>query len=334
MNTSDIKSIYNVCIVGSGPAAFSAAVYLARSELKPVLFTGYEIGGQLMLTNDVENYVGIPLISGPDLINQMTEHATKFGTEIIYKKIVDIKKDRDKNGMQIFILEDNLKNIYYSYSVIIATGASAKWLGIESEDKFKGYGVSGCATCDGLFFKNKIVCVVGGGNAAMEEVLFLSNIVKKIYLIHRGDSFPKAEKILVNRVLNKSNDPSKKIEILYNKCIHEILGNESEDGLKNVTGIILKDTKNLDKENIKIELDGIFIAIGHTPNTGCFANLVHLNSNNYIQTYGKTTKTSCPGIFAAGDVQDDRYRQAITAAGTGCMAALDVNEYLGEIGLI
>jgi thioredoxin reductase (NADPH) len=333
-NLSQDQKISKVMIIGSGPAAWSAAVYCARANLEPILFAGDESGGQLMITNDVENYTGFEFVTGPELIQKMQNHAEKFGTKILYKKISRVEKTKDLNGLTVFVLHDYSGEKYFSYSVIISTGAKARWLEIDSERKFKGFGVSGCATCDAFFFKGKVVAVVGGGNTAMEEALFLTNFAKKVYVIHRGSSFPRAEKILVNRLTHKSEGENPKVEFFMNKIVHEILGEETGNS-KKVTGVLLADSKDpLQKELIKIDLDGVFIAIGHDPNSENFCDLVKIKDNKYIQTEAKTTKTSCPGVFAAGDIQDDRYRQAITAAGTGCMAALDVNEYLGDLGLI
>lgn len=306
-------------ILGSGFAGWTAAIYAARANLNPIVITGDEVGGQLMVTNDVENYPGFEKITGPELMDKVQKHAEAFGTKVINDHInkFEVKQENSKN---IFIMYGSKIN-YQASAVIIATGARAKWLGLESEMKFLGAGVSGCATCDGFFFKNKIVAVIGGGNTALEEALFLTNFATKVYLIHRRDTF-KAEKILQDR-LHKNN----KIEIIWNHEVTEIIGDESP---KKVTGIKLK--SKIDQTIKDLELDGVFVAIGHEPNSNIFKNITGLNidSNNYIITKANSTQTGIDGLFAAGDIQDHIYRQAITSAGTGCMAALDAERYLSE----
>jgi thioredoxin reductase (NADPH) len=316
------NSEYKLIIIGSGSAGYSAAVYAARANLNPVIITGNDIGGQLMITTDVENYPGIPETTGPELMEKMKLHAEKFNTKIIYDHIKKIEVQR-KNGANHFILYGNFKETKYeAQSIIIATGASAKWLGISNEEKFLGYGVSGCATCDGFFFKNKIVAIVGGGNTAAEEALFLTKFASKVYIIHRRDSM-RAEKILQERL--KANP---KIEFLWNRVVDDIIGEENP--VKKVTHLRLKST-DVNQIEEDLPVDGVFIAIGHKPNSDVFSGIVDIDQNGYIITKGKSTETSLEGIFAAGDIQDSIYRQAITSAGTGCMAALDAEKYLEKL---
>ncbi|MFT6106565.1 MAG: thioredoxin reductase (NADPH) [Rickettsiales bacterium] len=305
-----------VIIIGSGPAGYSAAIYAARANLKPILVHGMQPGGQLTITTDVENYPGFAdAIQGPWLMEQMEEQAKNVGTNIIsdHIKKVDFSK-------KPFTLIGESDDIYEADSIIICTGAQAKWLGIPSEKKFQGYGVSGCATCDAFFFKNKEVIVVGGGNTAMEEALFLTNHCSKVYVVHRRDEF-RGEKILQDRI---SNNP--KIEVIWNHELEEVTGTENPN---NVTGAILKNSQNGELKEMKI--DGIFIAIGHKPNTGLFKETdLKMDDEGYLITIPGTTTTNMEGIFAAGDVQDKIYRQAVTAAGTGCMASLEVEKYLSH----
>lgn len=304
-----------VLILGSGPAGCSAAIYAARANLEPVLVHGMQAGGQLTITTDVENYPGFAnVVQGPFLMEQMIEQSRNVGTKIFEDHI--IKVDFSKRP---FYLEGMAGNKYEANTVIISTGAQAKWLGLESEQKFQGFGVSGCATCDGFFFKNKDVAVIGGGNTAVEEALFLTNHAKKVYLIHRRDEL-RAEKILQDRLFK-----SPKIEMVWNNVLEEILGDENP---KSVTAIKLKNT--IDESIKEINLDGVFIAIGHKPNTELFTNQLEMDGEGYIITKPGTTFTNIKGIFAAGDVQDKIYRQAITAAGTGCMAALDAEKLISE----
>lgn len=301
-----------VLIIGSGAAGYSSAIYAARANLEPIVVTGMQPGGQLTITTDVENYPGFTSIQGPDLMEQMRLHAEKVGVKIINDEIKSLEQQEDN----LFKSYGNFNN-YYSNTIIIASGAQAKWLGIESEKKFQGYGVSACATCDGAFFKNKNVAVVGGGNTAVEEAIFLTRFAKKVILIHRRNTL-RAEKIMQDRLFQNN-----KIEVLWNHTIQEILGETTE---KKVTSIMVRSTQT---NNIKkIEIDGIFIAIGHVPNTNIFKNLVEMDEQGYITTNLGTTLTSHPGIFAAGDAQDKVYRQAIVAAGSGCMAALDAQKFL------
>tara|TARA_B100001250_G_scaffold413937_1_gene449860 strand:- start:4887 stop:5837 length:951 start_codon:yes stop_codon:yes gene_type:complete len=311
--TENIHS--KLLILGSGPAGYTAAIYASRAMLNPVLLTGIEPGGQMTITTDVENYPGFAdVVQGPWLMEQMKEQAISVGTNIIFDTIINV--DLSKKPYQLI---SDSENIYTCDALIIATGAQAKWLGIESEDKFKGYGVSACATCDGFFYKNKKVIVVGGGNTAVEESLFLTNFANEVKLIHRRDNL-RAEKILQSRL--KEN---KKIEIIWDTELTEIIG--SEDPLS-VNGALLLNKKT--NETKKIETDGIFIAIGHSPSSSIFKNQLNMNDSGYIDTRPDSTKTSIDGIFAAGDVTDEKYRQAVTAAGMGCMAALEAESYLAE----
>ncbi len=304
-----------VLIIGSGPAGCTAALYAARAGLEPIMVQGRQPGGQLTITNDVENYPGFAdSVTGPELMDQMTKQAQKFGVRTIQKDVVSI----DLNSRP-FRAQDDSQGLYLSSSVIIATGASAKWLGIESEKKFMGFGVSSCATCDGFFYKNQNVIVVGGGNTAAEEAIYLSSIAKKVTLIHRRDKL-RAEQILQKRIFATPN-----IEILWNSNLVEVLGKENGSD-KNVTGAWILNHDIL--ETRQLDAQGIFIAIGHSPNTSLFTNSLHCDEEGYIITEPGSTKTSVAGVFAAGDVQDKIFRQAITAAGTGCMAALEAQKFL------
>jgi thioredoxin reductase (NADPH) len=307
-----------VLILGSGPAGYTAAVYAARANLNPLLITGMAQGGQLMTTTEVDNWpADVHGVQGPELMQRFLEHAERFKTEIIFDHInaVDLSK-------RPFTLKGDTEE-YTCDSLIIATGASAKYLGLPSETAFMGRGVSGCATCDGFFYRNEICCVVGGGNTAVEEALYLSNIASKVYLVHRRDKF-KAEPILVDKLMEKV--ASGKIELKTFQTLDEVLGDAT-----GVTGIRLKSTK--DDSTHDITLKGCFIAIGHAPNTEIFQGQLDM-AGGYIVTQGGlkgfATQTSSPGVFAAGDVQDHVYRQAITSAGTGCMAALDAQRFLEQ----
>ena len=307
-----------VLILGSGPAGYTAAVYAARANLNPVLITGMAQGGQLMTTTEVDNWpADVMGVQGPELMQRFQEHAERFKTEIIFDHIN--KVDFSKRPFTLY--GDN--EPYTCDSLIIATGASAKYLGLPSEQAFMGRGVSGCATCDGFFYKGEICCVVGGGNTAVEEALYLSNIAKKVYLVHRRDKF-KAEAILIDKLMDKVANG--KIELKTFQTLDEVLGDDS-----GVTGIRLKSTKDGSTEDLTLK--GCFIAIGHAPNTEIFNGQLEM-AGGYIVTQtdlkGFATQTSVPGIFAAGDVQDHIYRQAITSAGTGCMAALDAQRFLEQ----
>ena len=308
------KNIHSkLLILGSGPAGYTAAIYSARAMLEPTLLTGIEPGGQMTITTDVENYPGFAdVIQGPWLMDQMKGQAESVGTNIVFDTIIDV--DLSKKP---FELKADSGKIYTCEALIISTGAQARWLELESENKFKGYGVSACATCDGFFYKDKRVVVVGGGNTAAEEAVFLTNFAKEVKLIHRRDSL-RAEKILQKRL--SEND---KIEIIWDTEVTEIIGDENPLSVKKV---VLKNNKT----NISSQLntDGVFIAIGHSPSTEIFRNQLEMNNNGYISTAADSTKTNIDGVFAAGDVTDDKYRQAVTAAGMGCMAALEAEEYL------
>ena len=305
----------NTIIIGSGAAGYTAAIYTARANMNPVLVNGQQPGGQMTITTDVENYPGFKdVIQGPWLMDQMKAQAESVGTKIIN----DIITECNFKSKPFELIGDS-KSVYYGKTVIIATGAVARWLGIESEEKFKGYGVSACATCDGFFFKNKIVAVVGGGNTAAEEALYLTLHAKKVFLIHRRDQL-RTEKILQQRLFKNP-----KIQVIWDSNIKEIHGNKNP---KKVTGISITNKKT---EKIKsIDLDGVFIAIGHDPATKIFKNKIKLDKEGYILTDSGSTRTNIPGIFAAGDVADKIYRQAVTAAGMGCMAALDAEKYIAK----
>ena len=300
----------DLAIIGSGPAGYTAGIYASRASLKPVLFEGLESGGQLMLTTDVENYPGFDSgIMGPDLMQIFKKQAERFGTEIKTETINSIKKI--DGGFSL----GSAKDSYEFKSVIISSGASAKWLDVKGEKELQGHGVSACATCDGFFFKEKEVIVVGGGDSAMEEALFLTKFATKVYIVHRRDSF-RASKIMQDRALG--ND---KIEVLWNKEVTEIHGSES------VESVSLADTK--DGSSSEVNIDGVFMAIGHTPNVDFLDGLVELDEKGYVKTgFTTETSTSVPGVFAAGDVADSIYRQAVTAAGTGCQAAIDAERWL------
>lgn len=303
-------------ILGSGPAGYTAAVYAARANLSPVLITGMEKGGQLTTTTDVENWPGDPEgLTGPALMERMHAHAEKFQTEILFDHIN--KVELQNRPFRLF--GDGAE--YTCDALIIATGASARYLGMESEEAFKGKGVSACATCDGFFYRNQKVAVVGGGNTAVEEALYLANIAEEVHLIHRRDSF-RSEKILIDRLMEKVKNGN--IVLHTDRTLDEVLGDNM-----GVTGVRLKSTKNSETEELAVA--GVFIAIGHSPNTAIFGDQLALE-NGYIKVQsgiqGNATQTSIPGVFAAGDVMDHIYRQAITSAGTGCMAALDAERYL------
>ena len=302
-----------VVIIGSGPAGYTAAIYAARALRKPMLISGLQPGGQLTITTDVENYPGFAdVIQGPWLMEQMRAQALHVGTDIVEDLIV--KAELDKRP---FRLTGDSGKVYLADALIIATGAQAKWLGLPSEQKFSGVGVSACATCDGFFFRGKEVAVIGGGNSAVEEALYLANLASKVTLIHRRDSL-RSEKVLQERLFAHP-----KIEVVWNSAVEEIEGTEEPRG---VTGIVIKNLKTGEREERK--LDGVFVAIGHAPATELFKGQVDMKDNGYIRVKPGTTETNIPGVYAAGDVADDTYRQAVTAAGLGCMAALEADRFL------
>lgn len=301
-----------VIVIGSGPAGLTAAMYLGRAGLEPLVIAGVEAGGQLMQTTEVENYPGFPTIMGPELMTKMTEHAQKFGAEILRKDAT--KVDFSSKTFKVWTDSDE----YEAESVIVATGASAKWLGIESETRLKGRGVSSCATCDGFFFKEKDIIVVGGGDTALEEATFLTRFAKTVKIIHRRDE------LRANKQLQKRAEDNPKIEFIWNSEIEEILGENKVEGVKiknNQTG-----------ESSTLDIEGVFVAIGHTPNTKLFDGQLDLDEQGYIKPAKGKTHTNIEGVFVAGDVEDFEYRQAITAAGSGCMAALDLERYLSAKG--
>lgn len=307
--------ILKCLIIGSGPAGYTAAIYAARANLKPVMYTGIEPGGQLMQTTDVENYPGYPTgILGPEMMEDFKKQAERFGTDIRFGIATKVE------------LNGKIKKVYFddgtsveAHTIIIATGASAKWLGLDSEKKLNGNGVSACAVCDGFFFRNQEVALVGGGDTACEEAMYLSKLCKKVHMIVRKDHF-RASKIMQDRVMNAPN-----IEIHWNSETVEISGDNV------VTGVKIKN--NISGEIKDLNITGFFVAIGHQPNTKIFEGMINLDEQGYIITINGTSKTNLEGVFAAGDVQDKHYRQAVTAAGSGCMAALDAERYLTEIGI-
>ncbi|MBX4951262.1 thioredoxin reductase (NADPH) [Rhizobium binae] len=306
-----------VLIIGSGPAGYTAAVYAARAMLKPVLIAGLEQGGQLMITTDVENYPGFAdPIQGPWLMDQMLQQAKHVGAEIVNDLVTEV----DLNQRPFVACTDS-GQVWTADTLIIATGAKAKWLGIESEQHFQGFGVSACATCDGFFYRNKDVIVVGGGNSAVEEALYLSNIAKSVTLVHRRDTF-RAEKILQERLFAKEN-----VKVLWNTEVAEITGMPAKPPMpQSVSGARLRDVRT--GAITEMAIDGVFVAIGHAPATELFKDKLKLKGNGYLWTAPDSTATSLEGVYAAGDVTDDTFRQAVTAAGMGCMAALEAERYL------
>jgi len=315
---SEVKHC-RLLILGSGPAGYSAAVYAARANLSPVVITGVEQGGQLMTTTDVDNWPGdADGVQGPELMARMQKHAERFETEVVFDHI----KEVDLRNRPFRLSGDS--GAYTCDALIIATGASAKYLGLPSEEAFKGKGVSACATCDGFFYKNKPVAVIGGGNTAVEEALYLANIASQVHVVHRRDAF-RAEKILINKLLKKAQGGN--VTIHWNHVLDEVLGDEG-----GVTGIRIRQT--IGEGTTDIDLHGVFIAIGHQPNTAIFEGQLEMD-HGYIQVHsgirGNATATSVAGVFAAGDVADSVYRQAVTSAGSGCMAALDAEKYLDKL---
>lgn len=306
---------YKVIIIGSGPSGLTAALYTGRANLNPLIFEGHQPGGQLTITTEVENYPGFEHgIQGPELMDVMRKQAYRFGAKSVFRNITEV--DFSKRP---FKLTDEEDKIYFAETVIISTGASAKWLGLESEKIFMGYGVSSCATCDGFFFRGMRVVVVGGGDTAMEEANYLTRHASEVILIHRREEF-RASKIMLDRA--KENP---KIKIIMNTVIEEILG-KVEENKKTVTGVRVRNVNT--NEISEIECAGFFTAIGHQPNSGIFLNILDMDENGYLITKKSTTETNIEGVFACGDVQDNYYRQAITAAGTGCMAAIDAERFL------
>ena len=303
-------------ILGSGPAGYTAAVYAARAMLEPVLIQGIQPGGQLTITTDVENYPGFAdPIQGPWLMEQMQAQAANVGTEIITDHIIEVDVTR-----RPFWLKGDSGTTYTADALVISTGAQARWLGLESEERFMGYGVSACATCDGFFYRGKDVMVVGGGNTAVEEALFLTNFANKVTLIHRRDAL-RADKTLQSRLFNNP-----KIDVIWDTVLDEVLGEKNPPG---VTGVRLRNTKT--DQTHEIAVDGVFIAIGHDPATALFKGQLDMKEGDYIITSADSTRTSVPGVYAAGDVTDDIYRQAVTAAGQGCMAALEAERDLAAM---
>ena len=299
-------------ILGSGPAGYTAAIYAARADLQPVLYQGLQPGGQLTITTDVENYPGYPEgVKGPDMMMDFQKQAERFGSDVRFGLVT--AADLSQRPFRVVIDE---KKEVLAETLIIATGASARWLGLESEQKFNGHGVSACATCDGFFYRGLNVAVVGGGDTACEEASYLSKLCKKVYLIHRRDEL-RASKAMQHRVMKAPN-----IEIIWDHVPKEILGDQT------VNGVLLENVKS--GETKRLDVEGFFVAIGHKPNSGVFEGQLDMDGNGYLKTSPDSTRTNIPGVFAAGDVQDHVYRQAVTAAGTGCMAAIEAERFLAD----
>lgn len=311
----EVKEHVKCLILGSGPAGYTAAIYAARANLHPVMYTGMQMGGQLTTTTEVDNFPGYPEgTDGTAMMEDLKKQAERFGTQVRFGMATGV----DFSGkVKKVIVDDN--TLITADSVILATGATAKYLGLESEEKFKGYGVSACATCDGFFYKDKVVAVVGGGDTAAEEATYLAGLCKKVYLIVRRDEL-RASKAMQKRVFNTKN-----IEILWKHQAKEVLGDQVVTGLD-----LYKNKGEANEETLKIDIDGFFLAIGHTPNSDIFKEYLDTDEVGYVQTVPGSAKTNVPGVFACGDLQDNTYRQAVTAAGSGCMAALDAERYLGE----
>jgi thioredoxin reductase (NADPH) len=316
MDNLEAQEHVKCLILGSGPAGYTAAIYAARANLNPVMYTGMQMGGQLTTTTEVDNFPGYPEgTDGTAMMEDLKKQAERFGTQVRFGMATQV----DFSGkLKKVVIDDN--TLITADSVILATGATARYLGLESEEKFKGFGVSACATCDGFFYKDKVVAVVGGGDTAAEEATYLAGICKKVYLIVRRDEL-RASKAMQKRVFNTPN-----IEILWKHQTREVLGDQVVTGLE-----LWKNKGEKGEETTRIDVDGFFLAIGHTPNSDIFKDYLDTDEVGYVQTVPGTTKTNVPGIFACGDLQDKTYRQAVTAAGTGCMAALDAERYLGEL---
>ena len=315
MTTENIEKI-KCLIIGSGPAGYTAAIYAARADMKPVMYTGMQMGGQLTTTTEVDNFPGYPNgTDGTAMMEDLKKQAERFGTEVRFGLATKVKLNSKVGGTHFITIDEN-KQIE-AQTVIISTGATAKYLGIESEQRLIGGGVSACATCDGFFYKGQDVVVVGAGDTAAEEATYLSNICKKVTVLVRKD-FMRASKAMQHRVAKTKN-----IEVLYNTEVEEVLGENVVEGVRVIN--------NQTKETHTIAVAGVFIAIGHTPNSDLFKGVLEMDETGYLVTKGKSTKTNLPGVFAAGDIQDKEYRQAVTAAGTGCMAALDAERYLGAL---
>jgi thioredoxin reductase (NADPH) len=314
MTNSTIKT--KVLIIGSGPAGHSAAIYAARASLEPILIHGMQPGGQLTITTDVENYPGFAeAIQGPWLMQEMEKQAEHVGAKLIHDYVEKVELSK-----RPFKVHTSSGDIYEADSLIISTGAQAKWLGLDSETEFQGFGVSGCATCDGFFYKGKEVVVIGGGNTAVEEALYLTNHASKVHVVHRKNTF-RAEQILQKRLFANS-----KISVIWEHVLEEVVGTHNP---KSVNGVRLKNVKT--EKFIDLTCDGVFVAIGHKPNTAMFKDQLNMDSEGYIITAPDSTATNIAGVYAAGDVQDKIYRQAVTAAGTGCMAALEADKFLRDI---
>ncbi|MDX2065558.1 MAG: thioredoxin-disulfide reductase [Fimbriimonadaceae bacterium] len=306
----------NVIIIGSGPAGYTAGLYAARADLQPLLFTGFPAGGQLMITTDVENYPGFPEgIMGPDLMDHFRAQAARFGTRIVMETVTKVELEGPVKRVWVN------DTVHEAHTIIISTGASAKWLGLDGEQTFGGYGVSACATCDGFFFRGKRVAVVGGGDTAMEEAHYLTRHAAEVHLLHRREEF-RASKIMQDRVLNNP-----KVTVHWNTVVEGIHGDL--EPVKKLTSLDVRNIKT--GELIAMPMDGLFVAIGHKPNSDLFAGVLDMDETGYLKTVPGTTQTNVPGVFAAGDVQDSVYRQAITAAGTGCMAAIEAERYLATL---
>lgn len=313
---SDTIEKIKCLIIGSGPAGYSAAIYAARADMKPIMYTGMEPGGQLTTTTEVDNFPGYPEgIDGPTMMLQLQQQAERFGTEVRIGMATAVEFSKEKGGWHKVIIDGNKE--VHAHTVIISTGATAKYLGLPSEQKLRGGGVSACAVCDGFFYRNQDVAIVGAGDTAAEEATYLSNICKSVTMLVRKDAM-RASKAMQHRVENTAN-----LKVLYNTEVDEVIGDQVVDGLRMVN--------NVTGEKSEIAITGLFIAIGHKPNTDIFKGQLDMDETGYLLTPGKSTKTNLPGVFAAGDVQDKEYRQAITAAGSGCMAALDAERYLATL---